>query len=265
MSLLAFIRIVLIEIRFGLVRLFKYPVKAVVDSLVLYIIFLGLAQGVKAIVPYPIPGSELSAAIAAFLLWYYTLMSIDGMGQSLIEEAQVGTLEQICLSRFSLRIILLSRFVGSLVTGSLMIFLVLTTVVLTTNTKLNLTWSLMPSAIIIIILVALGIAGLGFIIGCIVLLVKRLGNILTLIQFGLLFLVLIPLDRLAPEMEVIFKLTPIIIGTEMLTNVIGAGLPLLFIDVASMVVVSTSWLLLGYIIFGFGERYARTLGLLGHY
>lgn len=256
------------EIKVGFVKMIRYPIQTLTSILILYILFIGLFYGSRSIagmVDTPPADFARSAteAIAGYLLWFFALMAIDSMSQNIAEEAQTGTLEQFYLSRWSFALMLFFRFVSSIITSLTMAVPLLFLLVLSTGVSLD---ARVGDTLPIVGLTVLGLCGFGYVLAAITLVFKRIGNAMTLVQFGLLFLSLTPVERLSPSLQFVALTLPLAQGVKLLRVALVKGSShLISADFAFLVLNAIAYLAIGVLIFRWAEAIARDKGLLGHY
>lgn len=257
------------DVKISFIKMVRYPVQTIVSILILYVLFVGLFYGSRSIAGVvDTPPAEFARsateAIAGYLLWFFALMAIDSMGQNIAEEAQTGTLEQFYLSRWSFSLMMFFRFVSSMITSLVMIIPLLLLMVLSTGSSLDL--GALVMALPIIGLTILGLCGLGYILGALTLLFKRIGNVMTLFQFGLLFLALSPIERLSPSLQFVALTLPLAQGVKLLRiALLNSGSYLVTADFLLLILNSVVYLVVGVLVFRWAEAVAKDKGLLGHY
>lgn len=249
-------------------KMIRYPIQTLTSILILYMLFIGLFYGSRSIagvVDAPPVDFTRSAteALAGYLLWFFALLAIDSMSQDIAEEAQTGTLEQFYLSRWSFRLMLFLRFVSTLITSLAMIVPLLLLLMLSTGVSLDIR---LGDTLPIIGVTLLGLCGLGYLLGAVTLLFKRIGNAMTLVQFGLLFLALTPVERLSPPLQVVALTLPLTQAVKLLrVSLLGNSSTLLSVDFLLLAFHSAAYLAIGALFFGWAEALARDKGWLGHY
>lgn len=261
-----FVQLIWAELRREALLLVRYPVQSLMSVLVLYIVFLGLVFAGRFIAgsSLPLGSPSIAAAIVGYLLWFFALIAIDTMSQTLQEEAQVGTLEQLCLARWSLPLILALRLSVATLVSALQVAALLGLLLVTTGAPI----ALRPALTIPLLLTVIGLAGFGYGLAALTLLFKRIGNAVTLMQFALLFLTFIPVDRLTGPPQLVAWALPLAQGVYALRAVAvdGASLAVLaWPQLVGLMANALVYLVLGLAVFRRAERLARQKGLLSHY
>lgn len=256
------------EIKVGFTKMIRYPVQTLTSVLTLYLLFVGVFYGSRSIAGVVnTPSAEFArsatGSIAGYLLWFFALFAIDSMSQNIGEEAQTGTLEQLYLARWSFSLMLFLRFLSSIVTSLAMLIPLLLLLSLTTGVIPELH---LGKTLPVIGLTILGLCGFGYLLGAITLLFKRVGNTITLVQFGLLFLCFPPVERLSGPLKIMALTLPLTQGAKLLRWILlGHGSPLTAWDFLPLILNSVAYLLVGIAVFHWAEERARDKGLLGHY
>jgi ABC-2 type transport system permease protein len=200
----------------SLLFLRRYPLEllgAVVTlSLLFYLLFLG-ARFLAG--PGAEFGGRLEAVLVGYLLWTFTLSAYSSLSFGLMEEAQTGTLEQVFLTPYGPIPLFLVRNLAGLLSQGLMVFLVALTLMTLTGARL----AFAPGVVLPFLVVLLGGYGLGFAMASLALLCKRVGQLLGLSQFLLLFLLQAP--GKGP-----FLLLPLAPGAALAREMLAKGTPL---------------------------------------
>ncbi|WP_117237942.1 ABC transporter permease [Thermus sediminis] len=245
----------LAELWRSLLFLRRYPLEllgAVVTlSLLFYLLFLG-ARFLAG--PGAEFGGRLEAVLVGYLLWTFTLSAYNGLSFGLMEEAQTGTLEQVFLTPYGPIPLFLVRNLAGLLSQGLLVFLVALALMALTGAQLAFT----PAVVLPFLVVLLGAYGLGFAMASLALLYKRVGQLLGLSQFLLLFLLQAPGE--GP-----FLLLPLAPGASLARGMLAAGTPLEPLGLLLALLNSLAYFLLGLFLFRLAVKRARRLGLLhGH-
>lgn len=247
--------LLLVEVWRSLLALRRYPLEllgAVVTlSLIFYLLFLGARFLAGPGVEF---GGRLEAVLVGYLLWTFTLSAYNGLSFGLMEETQTGTLEQVFLTPYGPVRLYLVRDLAGLFTQGLLVFLIALVLMALTGARLAFT----PQVLLPFLAVLLGGYGLGFAVGSLALLYKRIGQLLGLSQFLLLFLLQAPGEGL-------FRLLPLAPGAALARRMLAEGAPLdpapLFLSFLNGLV----YLGVGLFLFRRAVRLAKRRGLLHGY
>lgn len=244
-----------------IIGLRRYLFETISGTLTLFLFFLALFYGAKAFgAGAPKFGHSLEGLIVGYLVWSLAIFSYFSMAQDLIQEAQLGTLEQLAMSPMGLGTVLLGRALSGLlwqfVTLAVMLFLI----IVTTGKHLHLdVFSMLPIAI----LTLAGIIGLSLVMGGLAIVFKKVQAALQIMQIAFVAFIAVPLHRFP-----FLKFLPLKWGTELLGRVMIKGDSLLdipFKDTGFLILHATAYMVVGLLVFKYFERVARSRGLLGHY
>lgn len=191
------------------------------------------------------------------------LITVGDMGFGIAEEAENGTLEQLFLSPLGPLRLFLMRAVITLGTSLVFIICVLIGILLLTGIRLRLELvQLIPFSLALLVALALGL-----LVASLAIVFKRVSQALSIIQFGFVFLLMIPFDTGGPLLAFVGHFVPLVPMFSLLRQMLhhpagfaGGGL-LLFWSVVNTLV----WLLIGLITFRQATNAARHHGTIGHY
>lgn len=243
-----------------LIELRRYSFDTVTQFLTLYVIFALVFFGARSAVRgVPSSADALPSIVAGFLVWGLVMAAYSRMSFVLIEEAATGTLEHLAMSPLGLSRILFLRFIASIAI-ELAVFVVFLFVMMATTGK----WlHLDPGVILLLGLIIIGVQGVGYMVGGLALVFKRVQAVLQLLQFGFAALVAVPLAA-TPWLRYL----PVAWGNDLVRASMVDGQSLAEIGwrpIASVAVHAVLWLTAGWLVFQQCERAARARGLLGHY
>lgn len=256
------------EIKLGFVKMARYPLQTLTSLLVLYVLFIGMFYGSRFLAGVgTVRSADLSRsateAIAGYLLWFLSLFAIDSMSQNIAEEAQTGTLEQLYLSRWDFSLVLFMRFVAAFLASLAMLVPLLFLLVLSTGASVALQ---LGKTLPVIALTTIGLCGMGYMLGALTLIFKRIGNAMTLVQFVLLFLCLPPVEQLPGPLRYFALTLPLTQGIRLLRSImLGPASRVRLSDVYFLVLTALVYLVIGLLVFRWAQATARDRGLLGHY
>jgi len=239
----------------------RYLHNSVGGMITLYVIFLLLVggfQGVRALVG--VGADTLEGLVVGYVLWIFMLSTYQDVWYTVRTEAQEGTLEQLYMSAHGFGWVMGAKVVAGFFTNLIMVAVLLAAALLTTGVSVNLDfWSLLP----LVIGTLLGSAGIGFAVGGITLVLKRIDSYTQMVQFLLIALVGAPAGRI-----IWMRLLPCSYGSALINRVMVGGQNLSqigFGHVAAMILIGVGHLLAGYGIYKFCEQRAMIQGTLGHY
>ncbi len=239
----------------------RYWVNSLGSMITLYVIFLlviGGFQGVRAWAG--VGGDTVEGLVVGYVLWLFMLATYQDVSHTLRSEAQEGTLEQLYMSTHGLGWVMGAKVVAGFFTNLVLVVVLLLAALATTGVTLNVDFlSLLP----LVVGTLLGSVGIGFAIGGITLVLKRIDSYTQMVQFLLIALVAVPAGRV-----LWMRLLPCSYGSALITRVMVGGESLVQLglwNVAAMFFVGLIHLLLGFGVYKICERKAMLAGMLGHY
>lgn len=229
----------------------------------MFLIFLLIFYGAMALLGgtiSPDSGDTLEGIIVGFMVWTFALMAYSTLSWAMIEEAQQGTLEQLYMTPLGFGWVTIFRVIANFMVNALTVIVVLLLMMASTGRWLHLdVLSLTP----LILLTVAGAWGIGFFMGGLALVFKRVQSALQVLQFVLVVFIAAPSGWL-PFM----RFLPLSLGTRLIGMVMIDELSLFQLppgEVLFLIGNSAFYFGLGFLIFKFFENVARDRGLLGHY
>ncbi len=222
--------------------------------LILFImVFLGLRNfGANA--------ETLQGTIIGFALWLFSISAYQGMSYSLLEEARNGTLEQLYLAPTSFRRITAYRVISSFIYNLILFFIFLSIMMLITGEYLILS----PGVIVLLFFTIIAVYGLGYIIGGLSLIFKKVQATNQIFTFLFIFLLVLP----SITQGAIVYIVPISWGNWLIGSMMIDGKTLLQLplkDILILIANSLAYVIAGTALFTLFEKIAKDRGLLGHY
>jgi ABC-2 type transport system permease protein len=228
----------------------------------MFLIFLLIFYGAMALLGGTPAGSgdTLEGIVVGFMVWTFALVAYSNLSWGMIEEAQQGTLEQLYMSPLGFGWVTIFRIVANFIINAFMVFVVLLLMMASTGKWLNLdVLSLIP----LVLLTVAGAYGIGFVMGGLALVFKRVQSSLQILQFVIVIFIAAPFGW-SPVM----RFMPLSLGTWLIGKVMIGGQSLLQLppgDVLFLIGNSAFYFGVGFLAFKFFENIARDRGLLGHY
>jgi ABC-2 type transport system permease protein len=210
------------------------------------------------------PAGYLSTLIG-YTTWKIGASVLVDIARIATEEAQTGTLEQLFLSGLRPGLVFLARSLGILVNRGirgLVLAFILAAI-------LGLLQPVPPLAVLVFALTLAGACGLGFALAGLALVYKRIGGALHLLWQMLVFFTgaLAPIQNI--YLDAISKALPLTWGITGLRAILidGATLAILWQNgmLSGLLINTAFYLSLGVVVFAWGQRRARELGVLAHY
>lgn len=239
----------------------RYWVNSFGGMLTIYVIFLVLFGGYQGLRGLGgMEGDTAEVIVVGYVLWFFMLATYQDVWYTLRTEAQQGTLEQLYMSIHSFGWIMGAKVIARFFINLVSVAILLGAALLTTGITLNLDLlSLMP----VLIGTLLSSLGIGFLIGGITLIFKRIDSYTQMVQFVLIALIALPAERV-PWM----RLLPGSYGAALIRSVLVDGSNLWGLGVGNLALLFAVGLLhlaVGYGVYSLCEKRAMLHGMLGHY
>lgn len=234
-----------------------------VGLLIKFIFFVAMITAVRPENPH-----QLSVQIVGFVIWYFSAHILGKLGNIIIEEAFLGTLPQILVSRTSLRTFAVMTAVAEVSLSTLWVVLFV-----------GLVWPILPIdvapawidagwvlwALLISFVCLVGIVGMGFVLFGLSIEYKRVGSFTEILTFFMLFFsgFFIPIDQFPTVVLGAAYASPLFWAIKSLSmspvrEFVESGMIPLF---ATTLV----WLVAGFLCTRFFITRAKRKGTLTHY
>lgn len=237
----------------------RYPVDTAGQLVTVVFLFVVLFVGGRAVVG-PELGGSLGAVVVGYFLWTMAVGAYSSLAQTIYVETQWGTLEQLYVSPRRFEVIAAAMAAVFLVETLLWGGLVLGIMVVVTGASLHVD----PATIVPVGLLSLGsVVGIGFVMGGLALLYKRIASVLGLVQFALVGFIAAPVAE-RPSLHAV----PLSTGTHLLRLSMESGVSLrdLPTDLLGLLVLKgIGSVALGAIALRLLVNAARRRGVMGHY
>ncbi|WP_238709550.1 ABC transporter permease [Natronorubrum halophilum] len=237
----------------------RYPVNTFSNLLLTYLFFLLIFFGGQAIAG-PALTESLDGIIVGFFLWTMSSLSFGYLAYSVSAEAQWGTLEQLYMTPFGIRTIMVVKaVVGTTINfgwGVVMLLLML----VTSDQTLQIDIVTVLSLGVLTLASALGI---GFLFAGLALLYKRIEDLLSLVNFLIVGFIAVPVGSYS-----LLKALPLAQGSYLLRQTMEDGIlvwELPAVELLILVATAVAYVGVGYYVFWWSQRRARRKGILGHY
>lgn len=237
----------------------RYLFNTVSMMITLYIVFCIMFFGAQAL-GGPDMGDTLEGLIVGYLVWMLALMAYSDLSWYIFNEAQAGTLEQLYLTPAGFHRVNLAYLASNLALHLVLLLAMLGLMLITSGQKLHLDFiSILP-----LLLLTVGSAtGIGFVMGGLALVYKRIQASLQILQFVFVIFLTVPIGRYPMAAAL-----PLATGNSLLRQVMVQGLRLWELPGADLLILalnSFAYLALGFWVFSRCEAVARRDGLLGQY
>lgn len=221
------------------------------------LIFLGYKGVAGGSVNY---GNTLEGIIVGYVLWYFGLITYMTISNVISSEASTGTLEQLYMSAFSFKTILLSITISTFLFNLIEVVIILFFAMFITGHFL--TFDII-SLIPVIIFTLLCFYGLGLIVGGVTLVFKKANTFLNILQFLIIGCIIAPVDKVAA-----FAVLPGSLGSNMINGIMVQGKHIsdfTMEQLGVLALVGIGYIVVGSIVYKILEGKAMEKGTLGHY
>lgn len=252
----------LAELKRNWIEFKRYPAESISGIIIFAAVFYGLFLSATYVAgPGLKLGDRLDSVIVGYVLWTLATFILFGIAGTLQNEAQTGTLEQIFLTPFSPRIVLLFRAIASLLIQFILIAIILVIIMLITGR-----WLAFPLTLIFpLITLILAGYGVAFTLGSLSLLLKRVQQILGIFQFVLLFLLTVPIEAWTPPLKLLGYCLPMAISAGLLRDIMARQQALDWPVLGIALLNGLAYLAIGLALFHWAERETKRRGKLGGY
>ncbi len=209
---------------------------------------------------------DILLVLVGWLTWMVASECMSELPAVISEEAQTGTLEQVCLAPLSLASILtvrsLAYFVGVGARGLLAIALAAIFIAPLSSG---------PTLIVLFLISLVGAYGLGFLFAGLALVFKRTEALVGLVFSLMIFMTgaLVGLESLGRVYQVLRLALPLTWGISLMRMTLTEGMNLISLlqtrELIGLLVHSVLYLLVGLMAFAIGYWRARSKGTLAHY
>lgn len=256
------LKLMYIELKHNWIKFIRYPAEAVVMVITFTAVFLLLFLGVRYMAgTSALLGEKLDTIIVSYILFSLVLLSVLSLGSEFQTEANTGTLEQVFQSPFgAVKVYFMRAFTG-LVFRAAIIILCLVIILAITRRTLDISFGILPPVLTIL----LGAYGIGFIIGGLAVLFKRIQNLLQLMQFLLFFPLMITVETWEGPGRLLGYFIPMSPGSWMLRDLMARSAPFDVTLLAIAVLNGLAYFFMGILVFRWAEKKARREGRLSGY
>ncbi|QCD65493.1 MULTISPECIES: ABC transporter permease [Halomicrobium] len=237
----------------------RYPVDTGGLLLAYALIFGVIFLGGRALVGDGFDKS-LDSIVVGFFLWTLSTIAFIDVGKAIWKESEWGTMERHFLTPLGFNVVLLTKALATLVFAGLVSTLMLLGMLVITGQQLQVD---LLTIVPIVLLSVSSVFGIGFAVGGISVLYKKVDSWLALCNFALAGLVAVPTTGVD-----LLRLLPLAQGSAMLQAAMTDGYRLWDFDPVSLLLLLGTglfYLVAGYAVFVWCQRRARRLAVLGDY
>jgi ABC-2 type transport system permease protein len=252
------------EMRKGLLISWTYRANMVVTLLTVGFVFVGIVflMGGGQLEP-----TKLQPMIVGFMVWFFAAGAISDLAWGIRGETTAGTLEQMAMSPAPIGAVLLGRAFANLLWSMVQVFIQGAALMLLLGIRLPMRWQ----ALVVLGITLVGIYGFGFIVAGMTLVFKQIESFANLMQNMLIFMngTLLPVAAMPAWLAAIAQTMPTTQGILVLRRVLldGSSLAETWRDgsLVRLTLHSTLYFAVGWAVFAYCERLAKTRGSLGQY
>lgn len=243
------------------IELKRYPFNTISGIVTVYLLFLVAFFGYNFLGGNLLSGTKtLEAIIVGFLIWSYAIGAYSILSWGIIQEARAGTLEQLYMTPLSYTAVAFYTIISNFIWNLTWIIPILLLMMVTTGKYLNV--DLITLTPLLVLTIACGY-GIGFIIGGLGLVFKKIQAFFQILQFIFIGFIALPVDKYPG-----FKFLPFTLGTKLIAKNMIEKISIFQMNLGDLLIllfVAIFYLILGFVIFKFCEKIAKDKGLLGHY
>lgn len=241
------------------ILLVRYPIDTIGSFAGVYLFFVLIFYGGKAVA-----GPQLDDSLGGLIVGYFLatmgITAYQELANTISDEAQWGTLEQLYMSPLGFGAVMLAESVVHILVSFFWGAVILVLMLLTTGRMLAFD---LLTVLPLVTLATLSALGFGFVFAGAAVLYKRISNVFSAMTFVLLAFTAAPVGQYP-----LLKLLPLAQGSYLLRQAMEEGVHIWEFPPAELAIlagVAFGYLAVGYAIFVLGTRRARRKGVMGHY
>ena len=241
----------------------RYPMNSISTIFAFYLLFGGLLLSSSLMNGADAEISAKPEGLISFLMWFYSLMALGNLSESIREEAGVGTLENIYISVKKPIVLYGIRLLWAFIIQTFMCLIIIFLTTITYNVSIpNLTFNFLP----ILFLTLTGLFGFGLVLAGLTLVYKKIGELVNILKYFFLVFTLIKWEEYDSLFASIGRFFPMVEGTSLLRQ-LGSNIDY-SISISSysiLLIQAAFYLIFGIFIFLRFEKKAKNNASLSHY
>lgn len=241
------------------ILLLRYPVNTATLFVSMFLFFSLIFFGGRAVAGPAIVDSE-AGIVVGFFLWTLATRSFRGLADSVMNEARWGTLERLFMSPYGFGTVMIVKTTVNIVLSLVWAGLMLLPMMAVTGRWLTID---LLTTVPLLLLTLLPIVGIGFAMGGLAVIFKRVENLFGILTFGFVGLIAAPVGEFP-----LLGLLPVTQGSFMTRQAMETGTRLWEFsaaDLGMLVATGLVYTAVGFFLFQRAQRRARREGVLGHY
>ena len=245
----------------------RYPMEIGSGLIVMFLFFMAIFYGAKQFAGGQISGQSIEEMVIGYCMWFFAIIALNAMSIDVENEARQGTLEQVFICAPAFLPVLWIRALVKLSYGLITVLALSLGLQLVTGQWLNLQAADIGPVLLTVLLSIIGISGLGLLLGGLSLVLKRVGQLSTIIQFSLFFPAFSDFSDLSAGARSILLHLPFSRGILLLRELTAFdSLPSGFWSQTGLLAMDTlAFAIVGSAVFLIMERLAKQDGSLAHY
>ncbi|MEM2417120.1 MAG: ABC transporter permease [Nitrososphaerota archaeon] len=213
-------------------------------------------------------GEEI--AFIGLLLWIFVSSGLSDLTNHLNEEKYLGTLERISIVKSSLLSILIARCFVNFLFTAIRIFLIATFLYIIFHPPLVFLFTSLKKFLIILLvgaLIIISIYGFGFLIGSLALIFKRVGALVPILEYFILFFsgIIIPFEKMPLFIKFFSYILPMTWGIKVLYAFKNNNNDNFIIYLLILILYTLIVLITGYFLFSYTMRSVKKTGEFAFY
>ena len=245
------------ELRLSLYEMRQYWFETVLSISVMTVVFVGLFFGIKHFVLAGDTGQSLNGLVFGYILWSFASSAYQSASSSITQDTQTGVLEQLFLCPDGFVKLMSARVVAGALFGIVMLLILAFLAMSLTGNWLDINF---PLLFLALFAGAPALVGVGFAMGGLTLVFKRVETLALMLSIA--FIGLVALDGLPFGFASLLPFTPAVSLSKMVA--LEATLPSLG-DAVTVAANSLIDLIIGLAVFRVCERHAKRKNLIGMY
>lgn len=250
-----------------IIMLRRYTFNTITQLISIYVLFLIMFMGIRGIGGAVggnaiAVGDTLDATIVGFFMFFVVFGTYGSLSQTIMNEARLGTLEQLMMTPFGFRKLAGFEVLTNIVVQLVMSGVMLVAMLFTTGRTLHID---VATVLPLMLLSATTAVGIGFAFAGLALMFKRIEALFMVMQFVFVGLVSAPAFT---KSALVLALLPVSLSSLLLNEAMTDGLTLLNMgaDRLALAVLSSAFCYAaGLLVFSRMERSARDSGNLAQY